>query len=309
MSASELAAVFQLDAPMPSGVVRRTGRFAWRATKLVIVLAVVAGATGAALAYMRPDWAAQARAYAEPQARRAWTYAVGLIPPTWTNPKTASAVSTPTIGTTSNTLPPVTPIELVDAAPGTPSSTSDANASRREPTIIAPGSHAATPSANARSTTNSPPPSPQLDGLGAQASLFTPATRPVLIGATSRPATIIGDRPRTGPAPAVAQSPPTPTPTPAPTSIQTPAPAVTQKPTTPAPTPPAASREPTRHELTLDEAIAQGITLRNSGLDAEAQRNWQGAVTIYEQIMKLPEAAWPSDLKVRLGIAHDHLAN
>jgi hypothetical protein len=60
-------------------------------------------------------------------------------------------------------------------------------------------------------------------------------------------------------------------------------------------------------ELTLDEAIAQANELRNSALDAEARKDWRAAVVIYEQIATLPEAARPSDLKVRLALAREQM--
>src|SRR5690606_16130908 len=56
LSASELAAVFQLDAPKPS-FIRRTGRFAWRATKVTFVVGLFLVAAGSVAAYLRPDWA------------------------------------------------------------------------------------------------------------------------------------------------------------------------------------------------------------------------------------------------------------
>ena len=56
------------------------------------------------------------------------------------------------------------------------------------------------------------------------------------------------------------------------------------------------------------QAIAQANELRNSALDAEARKDWRAAVVIYEQINTLPEAARPSDLKVRLALAREQLA-
>lgn len=307
MSASELAAVFQIDSTARPTGARRVGRLLWRTTRVAAVFLVVLGIGGVAVAYLRPDWAQQAREYAEPRAQGLWARAQTL----WEGSANKAPTNAPTALPTRDgpsVQPPATPIEFGDGSASKNNAVTASNnvAPRPETTAVEPtrgGSTTRPSNPFPRSGANALPAaavSPQLDGLGGSASTFTPASRPAVLavntGAMSSmvpPSTRPAETPQGAPLPTnvVAGNP-----TPAPTAQ------------TPPPAPAPVTEKPARREPTLDEAITQADALRMDALDAEARRDWKAAVMIYEQIMRLPEAARPSDLKPRLEIARQNLA-
>jgi hypothetical protein len=55
--------------------------------------------------------------------------------------------------------------------------------------------------------------------------------------------------------------------------------------------------------MTLDAAIEKSRTLRKQALEAESRADWRSAARLYQEIERLPKAAWPADLKLRLDFA------
>jgi hypothetical protein len=282
LSASELAAAFQLDMPR-QGLVKRTSRGLWRATKVAAILAILlAGGTATAF-YIKPEWYQQARALTLPYIEKGQSFANRIL---GSQPKKSSTLEDLT------QLPPITPIELSPVTANVKTSDTSISKTSKEDEVPLPaplpksksswnGSLSSTPSvvdANAA-----------IDALGGGTSVFVPTTRPAATPSqaiTEFPTIVDSILARSDAAkpnePANA-APPNPSPT------------------SKAPAPAAVSTA----SMTIEEAIAAAATLRTSALDAEARKDWAAAVLIYEQIAKLPEGAHPSDLKVKLAVARD----
>ncbi|HWE04202.1 MAG TPA: hypothetical protein VG326_17480 [Tepidisphaeraceae bacterium] len=110
--------------------------------------------------------------------------------------------------------------------------------------------------------------------------------------------------PQTAPSDGVSAAPttaPVAAPAPAPILASPPAPVRSSPPATtlPAAAPPA----PTTAAAPVDSPLspnAQAKILYHQAMDAEFRNDMAGAVRIYEQIEKLPQDAWPSDLELRI---------
>lgn len=94
-----------------------------------------------------------------------------------------------------------------------------------------------------------------------------------------------------------ADPPPAPTPPPEP-KVETPP--------TPAPPPKPVEVPEVDPNVDLDQAIAIAQQLRKNAIDAEGH-DWAGALRLYEQIQKLPQEAWPTDLQIRINRAKANL--
>lgn len=130
----------------------------------------------------------------------------------------------------------------------------------------------------------------------------------VAVAPTPAPAHVFDPAPAAvvTPPPPVVVAPPAPDPTPKPVP-NPPSPA----PPSPAPVPPARKPAPSDNidDLTIDQAIERASQWRNLAIDAEAKRDWAGAVAFYEKIEKLPKDAWPSDVEMRLENARKRAGN
>lgn len=312
LSASELAAAFQLDLPGP-GIVKRTSRGLWRATKVAALLALLFGGGTATAFYFKPDWYAAARESARPYYDKTQTLIARVTGKPTRRGSTLEDLSQ---------LPPITPIQLEPIA-GT-------NGSNESADTLNPNKIAADPNrvfkqpyprANSvwSSTTQQGVPGivgaeAQIDALAGQASIFLPTTRTAIT-----PTPVLSDPSRVIDAPGPVQ-PTVTSPRAAEPRLDTIArqdqaaranEAASRETTPPADRPRDTARNSSRRndvvtgDQSLDQAIATAADLRKSALDAEAKKDWQAAVLIYEQIAKLPEAAHPSDLKVRLSVARD----
>lgn len=330
LSASELATAFQLDAPRSFGRRARSG--IWKATKVVVVLGVIVIAAGAATAYFKPEWRHLAQEQAQPyvaQASAWWADLSAKVSGTSANDPSKSVAPLDSDGKPILTaVPPATPIRGENTKP---SNAASAPATLPpKPTEIAKSkleqvkpTPQPTKQATQQPTQQAPaqqPPKPAVETADRTPPKPTPVPPPPsVVDATPNEFTVRSD-PTTRPAnlpstptgnPSNAAATPKPeTPRPQPKPSET-ARAETPKPETPKPESPKPEtpkpETPKPVEMSLDEAIAQATELRNSGLDAEARHDWRAAVVIYEQINTLPEAARPSDLKIRLAMARDRL--
>lgn len=95
---------------------------------------------------------------------------------------------------------------------------------------------------------------------------------------------------------------------------------VDQAPRAPAPRPDPRPRQPEARQPAapqgtaevsvsgdLNEALRQSRKLYTQAVDAEAAGNYDKAVSLYEEIERLPPAAWPGDLMVRIKLARGQL--
>lgn len=274
LSASELAAAFQLDMPADA---RRPKRRLRRVAKYLFLIALLlAGGTATAF-YLKPQWYQQSMEYARPYVEKGQTW---LAKVTGKSPRKPS-----TLEDTSG-LPPITPIELkpapetkaVDAPGGDLAGKTVTDNTDSKPRVHPTG------------TLLTPPvdPNAPIDALGGGTSMFVPSTRPIPSSAQVAEMpnlikSILGNQ----------------------ESAQNNTPVNTDPPVTPAPTEKDDKPAVDLSKLSLEEAIATAATLRTSALDAEARKDWAAAVLIYEQIEKLPEGARPSDLKVKLAVARE----
>jgi hypothetical protein len=287
LSASELAAAFQLDIPR-QGLVRRTTRRLWRVTKVAILLAVLAGGGAAAAFYFQPGWYEQAKDYSRPYLEKGEALLARISGRTQKKPAALEDLAG---------LPPITPIQL-ESMPTAGSGTSEPQASGETP-IETPTLAGNSTQAGIRTSRSGPglatpavvDSHAAIDALGGGTSVFVPTTKPA-----TTPPQVIADFPKMVDTILARQE-----------AARTNEPAVVTPTLPDAPAevskPPAGSFNAST--LTLDEAISTAATLRTSALDAEARKDWAAAVLIYEQIARLPEGAHPSDLKVKLAVARE----
>lgn len=271
LSASELAAAFQLDLPKP-GLVKRTSRRLWRVTRVAALLLILLSAGTAATFYFKPDWYALARDSARPylDKTQAWVARVAGRPAR--KPSALEDLSQ---------LPPITPIQLAPSTESSPTN-QDALATNPNKVVKEDGKQQTATLPRVQSVWSSEvDKDAPIDALAGQASGFLPTTR-----SSTTPSQGIAELPDLVQSIIAKQE-----------SERAGTKLVT-KPETPVVVPSTAPQS-------LDESIATAASLRTSALDAEARRDWQAAVTIYEQISKLPEAAHPSDLKVKLAVARE----
>lgn len=271
LSASELAAAFQLDLPKP-GIVKRTSRGLWRLTKVAALLLILLSLGGAATLYFRPDWYAASREFAKPymDKTQAWVARVAGRPAR--KPAALEDLSQ---------LPPITPIQLAPTSDTSPAN-QDALATSPNKVIKEEGKQPAGPLPRVQSVWSSAvDENAPIDALAGQASVFLPTTRNA-----STPSQSIAELPDLVQSIIAKQE-----------AERSGTKAVSK--------PEVLSVDTATPPQSLEDAIATAASLRTSALDAEARREWQAAVTIYEQISKLPEAAHPSDLKVKLAVARE----
>jgi hypothetical protein len=274
LSASELAAAFQLDLPK-AGLGKRTSRRLWNLTKVAALLAVLLGAGVAATVYFKPSWYQVARDQARPYLDKTQTWVARI---TGRPQRKSSALED------LSQLPPITPIQLEPTAGNSPSNqdalADNTNKLAREENALPPGPHPRVQSVWSAGASNTVDINAPIDALAGQASIFLPTTRSHVAPA-SQAVTVLPDLVDT---------------------------IITKKVSEPIesnPTKGTPAAENTTTLMPLEDAIATAANLRTSALDAEARRDWQAAVMIYEQIAKLPEAAHPSDLKVKLAVARE----
>ncbi len=280
LSASELAAAFQLDLPKQPGIVKRTSRRLWRVTRAAALLLILVGGATATTFYLKPDLYKQARDVARPYVDRTQSFALRML---GRQPRKSSTLED------LSQLPPITPIQL---EPGSGKSQTNQDSSTNGNKIASDrDSLPLEPLPKARSVwsgTNSPGAvnaDAPIDALAGQASGFLPTTK-----------TSVSTSQALAEFPNIVES-----------IIAKQEPAKPNQPTVVSPTelPKAPNAGSGTTPMSLDDAIAAAASLRTSALDAEARKEWSAAVTIYEQIAKLPEAAHPSDLKVKLAVARD----
>ncbi len=266
LSASELAAAFQLDLPQP-GLVKRTSRRIWKLTKVAAILLVLISLASVAVIFFKPDWYRQARDTARPYWDRTQSWVARAMGKPVRKPSTLEDLSQ---------LPPITPIQLEPRPTTSPSNPDAADGANKLAGDEAAPLTGPQPRVQSVWSQHAVDPNAPIDALAGQASVFQPTTRnvysPPPVATASELDTILAKQD-------------------APKSDQ----------------PSKSTKQPidTSTPMSLDEAIAAAATLRTSALDAEARRDWPAAVMIYEQIAKLPEAAHPSDLKVKLAVARE----
>lgn len=280
LSASELAAAFQLDLPTP-GLVKRTSRRLWKVTKAAALLVLVLAAGVVALVYFRPDWYQLARDESRPYWEKTQSWVARVTGRPQRRPSALEDLSQ---------LPPITPIQLEPTA-GTsrsnPGAATETNRSAETGLDMPVGPHPRIQSvwsAGAAVDADAP-----IDALAGQTSVFLPSTRKTTV-TPSQPVEALPELVETLITKKVADA----AGANAGVSSQPPEPSIKQPVGETGPAP-----------MSLEEAIANAAHLRTSALDAEARRDWQAAVLIYEQIAKLPEGAHPSDLKVKLAVARE----
>lgn len=294
LSASELAAAFQLDMPRQS-LVRRTSRRLWKVTKVMVVLAVLVGGGAATAFYLKPEWYQQAKDYSQPYLVQGEAL-VAKISAKFQQTKKPAALEDLT------NLPPITPIELTPTPKGTDAIANTDERAEQSPANEPAASSTASQSRAGLARTNPNPGTPSVvdsaaavDALGGGTSVFVPTTKPV-----TPPPQVISDFPKIVDSILAKQD-----------AAKTNEPASTRQPSPSQPAPSESTQAKQKSPgfdastMTLEEAIATAATLRTSALDAEARKDWAAAVLIYEQIAKLPEGAHPSDLKVKLSVARD----
>ena len=322
LTPQELAAAFQLDFTPPppaasggGGAGAKPSKHSGRAaglprrkrskTSIAFVLLVLIGAGVAALMYLRPDLREQASAWSAEKYASVKQFIASRTTPTRKSPAADSPTPVPAPAVTAKASPATRPSNLGRDA---------ALAQSRQPSGVTPAS---TP---ALTPTRAVTPAPRPDPI-AIAPAPPPRTKTVVVEPAAPPASAIArettsaeDVDSSIPASLKSGAPTTPPPAAsAPVEIIKIDPPATAAATAAAPKPAAsnasanakstASQQPAKTWTNLSEAEDEARRLWRLAFDAEQNQDFVEAVSLYEQIKKLPASVHPAGLEVRLSLA------